>query len=73
MISSIGYSLGAGSGIDTKALIESLAAAAKAPKEALIANREAANSAKISALADAAGAIAAQCGLRAARRRSIAR
>jgi flagellar hook-associated protein 2 len=57
MVASIGYSLGIGSGIDTKKLIEDLAAAAKAPKEALIAKREAVNVAKISALGEASGAI----------------
>ena len=57
MVTSIGYSLGAGAGIDTKTLIEDLAKAEKAPKEALIAKRESANTAKISALAQASGAI----------------
>lgn len=57
MVTSIGYSLGAGAGIDTKALIDDLAAAEKAPKESLIAKRESANTAKISALAQASGAI----------------
>jgi flagellar hook-associated protein 2 len=57
MVTSIGYALGAGAGIDTKAIIESLAAAAKAPKEALIAKREAANSAKVSALAQMSNSI----------------
>lgn len=57
MVTSIGYSLGAGAGIDTKALIEDLANAEKAPKESLIARRESANTAKISALAQASGAI----------------
>ena len=57
MVTSIGFSLGAGAGIDTKALIEDLAAAEKAPKEALIARRETANTARISALAEASGAI----------------
>ena len=57
MVSSISYSLGIGSGIDTKALIEGLADAVRAPKEALLARREAANAAQVSALADASGAI----------------
>jgi len=57
MVGSIGYSLGIGSGIDTKALVEELAAASKAPKEALIARREADNTAKVSALANASNAI----------------
>jgi flagellar hook-associated protein 2 len=57
MTSSIGYALGAGSGIDIKTLVEDLANAAKAPKEAQIASREAANQAKISTLAQVSGAI----------------
>ncbi len=57
MVSSIGYSLGAGSGIDTKALIDDLAAAARAPKEAQIKQREAAHQAQISAVAEASQAI----------------
>lgn len=57
MVTSIAASLGIGSGIDTKALIEGLAAATKAPKEALIVKRETANAAKISALAEASNAI----------------
>ena len=48
MTTSIGYALGAGSGLDIKALVDDLADAAKAPKEALIASREAANEAKVS-------------------------
>lgn len=57
MVSSIGFSLGIGSGIDTGALIEGLSDAAFAPKQALIAKREAANTAQISALAEASNAI----------------
>jgi len=57
MTASIGYSLGIGSGIDTKALIESLAEATRAPKEAQLAKREELNAARVSSLADAAGAI----------------
>lgn len=57
MVSSIGYSLGAGSGIDTKTLVEELAAAAKAPKEALLKRREEQNGAKVSALAEVSNAI----------------
>lgn len=57
MVSSIGYSLGIGSGLDTKALVESLAAAARAPKESLIAKREAANAARISLLGEISSAI----------------
>lgn len=57
MIPSIGYNLGIGSGLDIRAMIEGLAAAAKAPKAALIDQRAAANSAKISSLAEISGAI----------------
>lgn len=57
MTTSIGYALGAGSGIDVKALVAELAGAAKAPKEALIARREETNAAKISTLAEVSGAI----------------
>ena len=55
MVSSIGYSLGIGSGLDITTLVNNLAAAEKAPKEALIKRREDANAAKISALADSHG------------------
>lgn len=48
---SIGYQLGIGSGLDIQSLVNNLAAAAKAPKEAQIAKREAANAAKVSELA----------------------
>ena len=57
MVTSIGYSLGVGAGIDTQKLIEGLAAAAKAPKDALLAKRAEANTARISALAQASNAI----------------
>jgi flagellar hook-associated protein 2 len=57
MSTSIGYLLGAGSGLDISTLVNDLAAAAKAPKEALIAKRETANQAKISTLAQVSGAI----------------
>src|SRR3546814_13325477 len=57
MVTSIGYSLGIGSGLDTQLLIQTLSDAARAPKEALIDRREQLNSARISALADASGAI----------------
>lgn len=57
MVTSIGFSLGAGAGIDTKALIEDLAQAQRAPKEALIVRREATNTAQVSALAEASSAI----------------
>ena len=58
MVSSIGYALGAGSGIDTAKLIEDLYAASRAPKEAAIKRREEANAAKISALGQASNALA---------------
>ncbi|PSJ39686.1 flagellar filament capping protein FliD [Allosphingosinicella deserti] len=57
MVSSISYSLGIGSGIDIKSLVDSLAEADRGPKEALIKRREEANAAKISALAEASSAI----------------
>ncbi|WP_284734756.1 flagellar filament capping protein FliD [Sphingosinicella terrae] len=57
MTTSIGYALGIGSGLDIKALVEDLAGAAKAPKEALIAKREQTNQARISALGEMSGAI----------------
>jgi flagellar hook-associated protein 2 len=57
MTTSIGYALGAGSGLDIKQIVTDLANAAKAPKETLIANREAANQAKISGLAQVSSAI----------------
>jgi len=57
MTTSIGYALGAGSGIDIRALVTDLANAAKAPKETLLANREAANQAKISGLGQVSSAI----------------
>ena len=57
MTTSIGYALGIGSGLDIKSLVEDLAGAAKAPKEALIAKREQTNQARISALGEMSGAI----------------
>ena len=48
---SIGYQLGIGSGLDIKSLVDNLAAAAKAPKEAQIARREETNAARVSELA----------------------
>ena len=57
MIPSITTALGAGSGIDTQALIESLSTAVKAPKEAAIKKREELNAARITSLGEAAGAI----------------
>ena len=57
MTTSIGFALGIGSGLDIKSLVDDLAAATKAPREALIARRESANEAKISKLAEVSGAI----------------
>ncbi|PTQ11535.1 flagellar hook protein [Sphingomonas oleivorans] len=54
---SIASSLGIGSGIDTSALIDQLANASRAPKEAVIKQREDANSARISSLASASNGI----------------
>lgn len=55
--SSIGFNLGIGSGLDIRSLVEGLSQADRAPKEALIAKREEANAAKLSALAEASSAI----------------
>lgn len=57
MTSSILTSLGAGSGIDTQALIDSLTKAVHDPKDALIAKRETANKASVSALASISSGI----------------
>lgn len=57
MVSSIGYNLGIGSGLDIKSLVDGLAAAERAPKDAIIKSREDLNAAKVSALAEASGAI----------------
>jgi flagellar hook-associated protein 2 len=57
MTTSIGFALGAGSGLDVRALVDDLAAAAKGPKEALIAQREKVNEARVSTLAQVSGAI----------------
>lgn len=57
MVSSIGYSLGIGSGLDIKSLVDGLAEAERAPKEALIKRREELNAARISTLAEVAGSI----------------
>ena len=57
MTTSIGYALGAGSGIDIRTLVTDLANAAKAPRETLLANREAANQARVSGLAEVSAAI----------------
>lgn len=57
MTSSIGYSLGIGSGLDIRSLVDGLAEAAKAPKDALLARREELNQARVSSLAEVSGAI----------------
>lgn len=57
MVGSIAFNLGAGAGIDTKSLVDDLANAERAPKEALIAKREALNTARVSALAQASNSI----------------
>lgn len=57
MVTSIATSLGIGSGIDTAALVDQLAEASRAPKDAAITKREEANAAKISAIATAASGI----------------
>ncbi|WCT72912.1 flagellar filament capping protein FliD [Sphingomonas naphthae] len=56
-MTSIASTLGIGSGIDTKSLIDQLATAAKDPKEKVIAARETANTAKVSALATVSNGI----------------
>ena len=57
MTTSIAASLGIGSGLDINALVTNLAAAAKQPKADLIAKRDAANKAKISALGQVSSGI----------------
>ena len=57
MVSSIAYSLGVGSGVDTASLIRDLAAAARGPRETALAKAENLNRAQISALASATGAL----------------
>jgi flagellar hook-associated protein 2 len=57
MTTSIAYALGAGSGLDIRALVTELSNAAKAPKEALLTSRESANQAKVSGLAQVSSAI----------------
>jgi flagellar hook-associated protein 2 len=57
MTTSISAALGIGSGLDINSLVTDLAAASKAPKEALIAKREAANQAKVSSLGEMSSAI----------------
>ena len=56
-MTSIATTLGIGSGIDTSALIDSLVAATRQPKDLMLAQREAANVAKVSALGQASNAI----------------
>ena len=56
-MTSIATTLGIGSGLDTTQLVTDLAAANKAPKEALITARETANKAKVSSLAGLASGI----------------
>lgn len=55
--SAIAVTLGIGSGIDTTALVTQLAAAEKAPQEALITTRETANTAQVSSLATISSSI----------------
>ena len=57
MVASIGYSLGIGSGLDIKSLVDGLAQAERAPREASIQRREELNAARISSLADVASSI----------------
>lgn len=56
-MSNIAATLGIGSGLDITALVTNLAAAAKQPKADLIAKRDTANKAKVSALAQVSGGI----------------
>ena len=55
--SSISTALGIGSGIDTGALVTSLVSAARDPKQKMIADRQSANNARISALASASSSL----------------
>jgi flagellar hook-associated protein 2 len=57
MVGSIGFSLGIGSGLDIRTIVDGLAQAERAPKEALIKRREELNTSRVSALADAAAGI----------------
>jgi flagellar hook-associated protein 2 len=57
MTTSIAASLGIGSGLDINALVTNLAAAAKQPKADLIARRDTANKAKVSALGQVSSGI----------------
>jgi flagellar hook-associated protein 2 len=55
--SSIASALGAGSGIDTAALVSSLVSATREPKEKAITDKQSVNNARVSALASAASAL----------------
>jgi flagellar hook-associated protein 2 len=57
MVTSIATTLGIGSGIDTTALVDQLTEATRAPKEAAITKREELNTARISAIGNAASGI----------------
>jgi flagellar hook-associated protein 2 len=57
MTASISSTLGIGSGLDITTIVDGLTQADRAPKDAAIKKREDANSAKVSALADAANGI----------------
>lgn len=57
MTTSITSALGAGSGLDITSLVDSLTAADRAPKDSALKKREDSNTAKVSALADAANGI----------------
>ena len=57
MAASIATTLGVGSGIDIKSLVDGLTAADRAPKDAAIKQRQDANTAKISSLAEIANGI----------------
>lgn len=57
MFSSISNLVGAGTGVNSRQLIEDLLAASREPKEAILRNREQANSLKISALASASSSL----------------
>src|SRR5512139_983386 len=57
MTSSITTTLGVGSGIDITALVDNLTQADRAPKDAALKRREDSNTAKVSALAEAANGI----------------
>lgn len=57
MMASISNALGIGSGLDIAALVADLASASRAPREAAIAKREAANTAQVSTLASLKNAL----------------